>query len=75
MADSASRMKIAIRDGGGLMATASSVNGITGSIATKTGYYLVIDGDKLKFFNADKQIVDSAFIRLADDKRTAIPGF
>jgi len=38
-------------------------------------YYLVIDGDKLKFFNADKQIIDSAFIRLADDKRTAIPGF
>jgi GntR family transcriptional regulator/MocR family aminotransferase len=41
----------------------------------EAGYYLVIDGDKLKFFNADKQIVDTAFIRLADDKRTAIPGF
>jgi len=41
----------------------------------ETGYFIVIDGDKIKFFNADKQIVDSAFIRLADDKRTTIPGF
>ena len=39
------------------------------------GYYIVIDGDKIKYFNAEKQIVDSAFIRLADDKRTTIPGF
>ncbi len=29
------------------------------------GYYIVIDDDKIKYFNADKQIVDSAFIRLA----------
>ena len=29
----------------------------------ETGYYIVIDGDKIKFFNADRQIVDSAFIR------------
>ena len=43
--------------------------------SAETGYYIVIDGDKIKFFNADKQIVDSAFIRLADDKRTTIPGF
>lgn len=41
----------------------------------EAGYYIVIDGDKIKFFNADKQIVDSAFIRLADDTRSAIPGF
>ncbi len=41
----------------------------------ETGYYIVIDGDKIKYFNDDKQIVDSAYIRLADDKRTAIPGF
>jgi GntR family transcriptional regulator/MocR family aminotransferase len=30
------------------------------------GYYIVIDGDKIKYFNSDRQIVDSAFIRLAD---------
>jgi GntR family transcriptional regulator/MocR family aminotransferase len=30
------------------------------------GYFIVIDGDKIKFFNDDQQIVDSAFIRLAD---------
>ena len=30
------------------------------------GYYLVIEGDKLKYFNDDKQIVDSGFIRLAE---------
>lgn len=41
----------------------------------EAGYFIVIDGDKIKFFNADKQIVDSAFIRLADDRRTTIPGF
>ena len=28
---------------------------------------LIIDGDKIKYFNADKQIVDSAFIRLAGE--------
>ncbi len=38
------------------------------------GYYIVIDGDKIKYFNADKQIVDSAFIRLGDDTETAISG-
>ena len=31
------------------------------------GYYVVIDGDKIKFFNEDKQIVDSMFIRLSSD--------
>ena len=30
------------------------------------GYFIVIDGDKIKYFNSDKQIVDSAFILLAD---------
>jgi len=35
------------------------------------GYYIVIDGDKIKYFNSDKQIVDSAFIRLADGIETA----
>jgi GntR family transcriptional regulator/MocR family aminotransferase len=30
------------------------------------GYFIVIDGDKLKFFNDDKQIVDSMYIRLSD---------
>jgi len=30
------------------------------------GWFIVIDGDKIKFFNDDKQIVDSAFIRLSD---------
>lgn len=29
------------------------------------GYFVVIDGDKIKFFNEDKQIVDSMFIRLS----------
>jgi len=41
----------------------------------ETGYFVVIDGDKIKYFNSDKQIVDSAFIRLANDKRAAMPGF
>lgn len=31
------------------------------------GYYVVIDGDKIKFFNDDQQIVDSMFIRLTSD--------
>lgn len=35
-------------------------------------YYIVIDGDKIKYFNSDKQIVDSAFIRLADSKQVVI---
>lgn len=29
------------------------------------GYFVVIDGDKIKFFNDDEQIVDSMFIRLS----------
>lgn len=28
--------------------------------ATESGYYIVIDGDRIKYFNADRQIVDSA---------------
>ena len=36
----------------------------------ETGYYIVIDGDKIKYFNSDKQIVDSAYIRLAGDPTT-----
>lgn len=32
----------------------------------ETGYYIVIDGDKIKYFNGDKQIVDSAYIRLSN---------
>ena len=40
----------------------------------ETAYYIVIDGDKIKYFNTDKQIVDSAFIRLADEVQTAMPG-
>ena len=35
----------------------------------ETAYYVVIDGDKIKYFNSDKQIVDSGFIRRADDKQ------
>jgi GntR family transcriptional regulator/MocR family aminotransferase len=31
------------------------------------GYFIVIDGDKIKFFNEDQQIVDSAYVRLADE--------
>lgn len=30
------------------------------------GYFIVIDGDKIKFFNDDQQIVDSMYIRLSD---------
>ena len=37
----------------------------------ETAYYIVFDGDKIKYFNSDKQIVDSAFIRFADDKQAA----
>jgi GntR family transcriptional regulator/MocR family aminotransferase len=40
----------------------------------ETAYYIVIDGDKIKYFNSDKQIVDSAFIRVADDARAVISG-
>jgi len=35
------------------------------------GYFIVIDGDKIKFFNDDKQIVDSGFVRLSD--KTSVP--
>ena len=35
------------------------------------GYFIVIDGDKIKFFNDDKQIVDSGFVRLSD--KTPVP--
>jgi GntR family transcriptional regulator/MocR family aminotransferase len=38
----------------------------------ETGYYVVIDGDKIKYFNSDKQIVDSGFIRLAEDKQAIV---
>jgi GntR family transcriptional regulator/MocR family aminotransferase len=31
------------------------------------GYFIVIEGDKIKFFNDDRQIVDFGFIRLAGD--------
>ena len=30
------------------------------------GYFIVIDGDKIKFFNDEQQIVDSMYIRLSD---------
>ena len=33
----------------------------------ETGYYIVIDGDKIKWFNRDRQLVDAAYIRLAGD--------
>ena len=32
----------------------------------ETAYYVVIEGDKIKWFNADRQIVDSSYIRLAE---------
>jgi len=38
------------------------------------GYFIVIDGDKIKYFNSDKQIVDSAFIHLADSSRVMVLG-
>ena len=28
-------------------------------------YYIVFDGDKIKYFNDEQQIVDSAYIRMA----------
>jgi GntR family transcriptional regulator/MocR family aminotransferase len=36
----------------------------------ESAYYIVVDGDKIKYFNSDKQIVDSGFIRLADEKQS-----
>jgi hypothetical protein len=30
-----------------------------------TAYFVVIDGERIKWFNKDRQIVDSAFIRIA----------
>lgn len=38
----------------------------------ETAYYIVIDGDKIKYFNSDQQIVDSGFIRLAEDKQATV---
>ena len=32
----------------------------------ETGYFIVMEGDKIKFFNDDQQIVDSGFVRFAD---------
>ena len=32
----------------------------------ENAYFIVIDDDKIKFFNNDKQIVDSGFVRLVD---------
>ena len=40
----------------------------------ETAYYIVFDGDKIKYFNSDRQIVDSAFIRFADDKQAEKTG-
>ena len=39
------------------------------------GYFIVIDGDKIKWFNDDRQIVDSAYIRLTADRGTGYDGF
>ncbi len=36
----------------------------------ETGYYVVIDGDRIKYFNEDKQIVDSAYIRLTNNEQS-----
>ena len=32
----------------------------------ESGYFIVIEGDKIKFFNDDQQIIDSAFVRFSD---------
>ena len=40
----------------------------------ETAYYIVFEGDKIKYFNRDKQIVDSAFIRFADGKQAGMSG-
>ena len=37
------------------------------------GYFIVIDGDKIKFFNDDKQIVDSGYIRLPEPEEAPDP--
>ena len=37
----------------------------------ETAYFVVIDGDKIKWFNADRQIVDSSYIRLAESQKSA----
>jgi GntR family transcriptional regulator/MocR family aminotransferase len=37
-------------------------------------YFIVIDGEQIKYFNDDKQLVDSAFIRLADTSGALMPG-
>ncbi len=36
----------------------------------ETGYFVVIDGDRIKYFNEDKQIVDSAYIRLTNNEQS-----
>jgi len=33
--------------------------------AAEAGYYIVLDGDEIKYFNQDRQVVDAARIRLA----------
>jgi GntR family transcriptional regulator/MocR family aminotransferase len=33
--------------------------------AKEAGYYIVIDGDRIKYFNEDRQVVDSARIAIA----------
>ena len=38
------------------------------------GYYIVIDGEQIKWFNSDGQIVDKAFIHLGSDAGTANDG-
>ena len=34
--------------------------------ATESAYYIVLDDERIKYFNEDRQIVDSARIELAD---------
>lgn len=37
------------------------------------GYFIVVDGEQVKFFNEEKQIVDSAFIQLDEKPRALEP--
>ena len=37
-------------------------------------YFIVIDGEQIKYFNDDRQLVDSAFIRIADTSGALMPG-
>lgn len=39
--------------------------------AEEKGYSIVIDGEQIKFFNSDGQIVDSAFIHLGSNAKTS----